>query len=75
MFRFGLATGHTVNQLFISFVQCPINFTDFYPRDLSLKVFGSSTLAIKVEIKSFSVEMKTLNPLKISVQLINHVTS
>lgn len=65
MLRFGLAMGHTVSQLFISCVQCPIDFMDFHPRDLSPKVFGSNVFAIKVEIQSFIVKMKTLNPLKI----------
>lgn len=65
MLRSGLATGYAISQLCICYVQCHINFMDFHPRDLSPKVFGFSIFAMKVEIQSFIVKVKTLNPLKI----------
>lgn len=47
--RSGLATGHTVTQLFICCIQCHINFMNFYPRNLSPQVLGFNIFAIEVE--------------------------
>ena len=63
--RSGLPTGHAVTQLLICCVPCHINLVNFYPRDLSPRMFGFNIFAIEVEILSFLVKVKTLNPLKI----------